>query len=120
MVPSTGLTTALYAVSTPFCSAAANCWALALSSSCTDLAKPRNNCDRITPELPRAPISRPLERASAALPKCGFWRFFNSSTPEVMVRFILVPVSPSGTGNTFSALTRFTLAVRLPAPASTI
>ena len=46
--------------------------------------------------------------------------FFNSVIPEVMVRFIFVPVSPSGTGNTLSAFTFSALRFSKSAPNNAI
>src|SRR3990170_2840715 len=69
-------------------------------------ANPRHNCERMTPELPRAPISAPcatacttsaMEEASGSLA--------TSSQADCIVRHMLVPVSPSGIGKTLSELT---------------
>ena len=58
----------------------------------------------MTPELPRAPRSR-AEALVAAAWLMDWEGFFRASVAAVpMVRDILVPVSPSGTGNTFSSL----------------
>ena len=58
----------------------------------------------MTPELPRAPRSRAEAAALAARPTVGYWFFFSSVAAAPMVRLMLVPVSPSGTGNTFRSL----------------
>ncbi len=62
------------------------------------LQTPRTICERMTPELPRAPISEPLVTAAATAlssvpPVCS-----SSSRMARTVRNRLVPVSPSGTG----------------------
>ena len=60
---------------------------------------PRSICERITPELPRAPINDPWAMAlqtsdiSASSPSGP-----SSAATDSMVSVILVPVSPSGTG----------------------
>ena len=66
------------------------------SSPMTD-TRPRSTCDRITPELPRAPMSEPLVIAAhtSASPSPAASR---SSHTETRVSDMLVPVSPSGTG----------------------
>ncbi len=67
--------------------------------------KPLNNWDKITPEFPLAPISRPFDRAMPTLPMSGESMCSTSLAPDDIDKFIFVPVSPSGTGNTFSAST---------------
>ena len=60
-------------------------------------AMPRMICDRITPLLPRAPISEPWLMAShvgSSSPGAASI----SATTASSVRAMLVPVSPSGTG----------------------
>src|SRR5699024_11410036 len=76
------------------------------------LAKPRNICDKITPEFPLAPISKPLDSALATSDILSSFAFLTSFAPEVMDKFIFVPVSPSGTGNTFNASIFLALFVR--------
>ena len=75
-----------------------------VSFSLMALENPRNSKDRITPELPRAPRSRAEAVAPAAWPTVSqcFLRISAAAAP--MVRVMLVPVSPSGTGNTFRSL----------------
>ena len=68
------------------------------------LAKPRNSRDRITPEFPRAPRRRAEAVVWAAWPTASWDFFFSSAAAQPMVRPIFVPVSPSGTGNTFKSL----------------
>ena len=68
------------------------------------LEKPRKICDKITPEFPRAPINKPLAKAAAKTPT---WSLVDSRSylaPLAIDILILVPVSPSGTGNTFNEL----------------
>jgi len=63
---------------------------------------PRSTCDRITPELPRAPMSEPWLMAlhTAAMSSTPS----SSATTDSIVKAMLVPVSPSGTGYTLSRL----------------
>ena len=75
-------------------------------------AKPPSICAKITPELPRAPSSAPLAAIRAATDRLASGPA--SSRPLHAARIVaamLVPVSPSGTGNTFSSSTvrRFTV-----------
>ena len=58
----------------------------------------------MTPELPRAPRRRAEAVLPAASPTVFRGAFFISAAAVEMVRPILVPVSPSGTGKTFSSL----------------
>ena len=58
----------------------------------------------MTPELPRAPRSRPEAVTLAASSTVAGWHLRSSFTAVWMVRHILVPVSPSGTGNTLRSL----------------
>ena len=58
----------------------------------------------MTPELPRAPRSSAEAAALAAWPTPSCCFFFMSWAAAPMVRVMLVPVSPSGTGNTFRSL----------------
>src|ERR1700737_3113798 len=72
---------------------------------------PRRICDRITPELPRAPINAPWDARRAITERSGSSRSRISSTAAWSVSSMLVPVSPSGTGNTFNASTSSRLRV---------
>ena len=72
--------------------------------------------DRITPELPRAPLSAPLETLSHTSIKALEGQAESSFTADCMVRDMFVPVSPSGTGNTLSASTLLLLFSRSRAP----
>ena len=58
---------------------------------------PRSTCDRITPELPRAPMSEPLLMAEHTSPSSDPAASRSSHT-DTSVSDMLVPVSPSGTG----------------------
>src|SRR5699024_10170979 len=65
IVPSTGFVTASYANVTPFEKASANSSELTDSLLDSPIENPRNICDKITPEFPLAPISKPFEKAAA-------------------------------------------------------
>ena len=71
---------------------------------------PRNSCERITPELPRAPISAPSAIAAVTLLTLRSAGASASSRADWIVASVLEPVSPSGTGNTLSAFTSSTCA----------
>ncbi len=58
----------------------------------------------MTPELPRAPRSRAEAVTEAAWSTVAGSLLRSSVTAVPMVMDILVPVSPSGTGNTFRSL----------------
>lgn len=77
---------------------------LASSFPLRDLEKPRNRSDKMTPEFPRAPRKSADAVISAALVKESGLRFFKSCAAAASVMLIFVPVSPSGTGKTFSSL----------------
>ncbi len=66
---------------------------------------PRMIWERMTPELPRAPMSAPRDIAAMMAPAPSSGQRCASSMTERMVRYMLVPVSPSGTGKTLMALT---------------
>lgn len=69
-------------------------------------AKPRNICESITPLFPLAPLSAPKDAAAATSPTVlPPLQAFISFTADCIVMDIFVPVSPSGTGNTFSEST---------------
>src|SRR2546422_4570649 len=72
---------------------------------------PRKIWDRITPELPRAPMSAPCEARLAMAERSGSSSPRMSSTADCKVKSMLVPVSPSGTGKTLSASTSSRLIV---------
>src|SRR5690625_2688039 len=74
----------------------------------------------MTPQLPLAPINNPLAKASVTLFIRLLFIFSTSLTPDVIDKFIFVPVSPSGTGNTFNASIFSELFDKWCAPESTI
>src|SRR5437879_3364813 len=120
MVPSVGLLTARYAALAASSKASASSLGVSELLPSTALAKPRKICDRITPELPRAPIRLPCEANLAILLTSAAFDSLMSSTADCSVSNMLVPVSPSGTGNTLRRLTSSWLAdsqVRLPSRA---
>ena len=84
------------------------------------LAKPLMSCDRMTPELPLAPLSEPEEIALHSADMLSSSKAPTSFTADLMVRVIFVPVSPSGTGKTFSSFIHSLFASRLDAPAKNI
>jgi hypothetical protein len=59
---------------------------------------PRRIWDRMTPELPRAPMSDPWVMAWYTLFGSDGSLWSSSLTTDSRVRAIFVPVSPSGTG----------------------
>ena len=120
MVPSAGFITALYAASTPSDSAPANSAAPAVSMPLRRRDIPRNSSDRITPELPRAPRSSAEAVVSAAFASVGSLSFASSFIAAVMVIDMFVPVSPSGTGKTFSSLICSFCSVMASAPSVTM
>jgi hypothetical protein len=68
-------------------------------------ATPRRIWEVMTPELPRAPMSEPWVMAPAmASISASTERAASSFTTDWSVSDMLVPVSPSGTGNTLSLL----------------
>ena len=72
-------------------------------ASPTTETRPRRICDKMTPELPRAPMSDPwliAVQTSARLSPAAS----TSSHTDPSVSDMLVPVSPSGTGYTLSRL----------------
>ena len=76
------------------------------------------NWEKMTPLLPRAPSSAP--RAIALLIEPTVADAASGTSAEVAARSVsnmLMPVSPSGTGKTLSALIASALASRQPAPA---
>ena len=59
---------------------------------------PRRSWDKMTPELPRAPISEPWAMALQTARRSDDSSLAISSVTDSRVRAMLVPVSPSGTG----------------------
>ena len=106
MVPSTGLRTALNATFTLRRRAEAT--SAVVTGSCAQArpsAMPRRIWLVMTPELPRAPMSEPCVTAvatSSIVASAG--SAWTSLTTVPSVSDMLVPVSPSGTGKTFSLL----------------
>ena len=120
IVPSFGFITALYAVSTARLKARAMIrLSIPASSACSRISfvKPRINWLRITPELPRAPRREPLAIAFATFSRVGASIAATSRAADMMVMVMFVPVSPSGTGNTFNSLIHSFFAFKLFAPA---
>ena len=97
IVPSIGFNTAEYAAVLAAFSASATVAADAGEAPFNDEASPRRIWDRITPELPRAPISEPWLIASQVGTISGA-AASSSLTTASRVRDMFVPVSPSGTG----------------------
>ena len=120
IVPSTGFITALYAVSTPCEKACANSLAFTVSFPSIALEKPRKSWDRITPELPLAPIKRPLAKSLLISSTRSDSDNDTRSAPEVKDKFMFVPVSPSGTGKTFNEFTYSAFSCRRSCATSTI
>ncbi|OQA70780.1 MAG: hypothetical protein BWY35_02396 [Firmicutes bacterium ADurb.Bin248] len=116
IVPSLGFMTALYAVSAPERSALMSKAQSMSSAPSIARAQPRSIWLNMTPEFPRAPFRAPRAIAFAMSPTliAGFCCI--SLTAEVIVCDMFVPVSPSGTGNTFSAstLSRFWVSSAAP------
>ena len=104
IVPSFGFMTALYAVSVPRTKARASVGTFTVLYILISFVNPRNNWDKITPEFPLAPRKEPEEIALASVSIVGSFSAATSLAAAMMVIVIFVPVSPSGTGNTFSSL----------------
>src|SRR5699024_7085214 len=116
IVPSTGFITALYSVLTRAWNALANCIASISFSFSIDLEKHLNYWDNITHEFPRAPINKPLEKTFPTSAICALFWVFTSPAPDDIDKFMFVPVSPSGTGNTFKESTKSALFDKLSDP----
>ena len=104
MVPSTGVFTARYAACCPSTTARLK---TAVSSELAwpqTSQMPRTIWERMTPELPRAPMSEPLVTAAATDGMSVTSLCSSSSTTARTVSAMLVPVSPSGTGYTLRSL----------------
>ena len=117
MVPSVGLTTALYALSTPFLSASARSMTLAVFLSLRPSAIPAKSWDKMTPELPLAFISIPEAILDDVSPMELSFMSSKAPIPPSIVRLMFSPVSPSGIGNTFRSLTIWACSLRFAAPA---
>ena len=113
IVPSVGFITALYATSF----ALVNAWLIVLTSivflSAMPCESPRKIWDKITPEFPLAPIRAPLLNAFAISPQLSLSSERACSLADFIVKNILIPVSPSGTGKTLRALTKSLFTSRL-------
>ena len=120
IVPSLGFITALYAVSTARSHAFAKTTASIVSKALISFVNPLKSCERITPELPRAPLKEPEEIALANVSIVGLSIPLTSFAADIIVNVIFVPVSPSGTGNTFNSLIHSFFASRFLAPAKNI
>ena len=97
IVPSTGRRTASYAAADAELSADATARGPTSTACSKVLVNPRRIWLRITPELPRAPMSEPWATArQVATSSAGTASI--SVTTASRVRAMLVPVSPSGTG----------------------
>ena len=116
IVPSVGFITALYAASEPSFKATASSSALHSVLPLRLFDIPLKNCDRITPELPLAPLRVANDIVSAAFVRVVSPFFKSSVAIAVAVSDIFVPVSPSGTGKTLSSSTVFLLLYKLFAP----
>ncbi len=117
MVPSFGFITALYAVSTALEKAREAVFTSSSSCSVIVLENPLKSWERITPEFPLAPRREPDEIALANAFMFISVREETSPAADMIVIVILVPVSPSGTGNTLSSLIYSFCDSSLPAPA---
>ena len=112
IVPSIGFSTAWYAAAEAAASASATRAPVASPASRSVPVRPRRIWLRMTPLLPRAPMSDPWLIASHVGPRPGSpagspstrpaWPTWasrsSSSTTASSVRAMFVPVSPSGTG----------------------
>ena len=120
IVPSFGFITARYAVSTLFWNASQIIGTVRSSSFLMDLVKPLNNCDNMTPELPLAPRSEPPEIAFERVAMSGSESAATSFAADIIVIVMFMPVSPSGTGNTFNSFIVSLFASSRLAPARNI
>ena len=108
MVPSVGFPTAEYALVFAFSIQIAHSLTPNDCLSPTPSDMPLKNCDNITPLLPLASISDDLAikrdiTSNSSDPE--FNDFFMAFDTAFIVIAILVPVSPSGTGNTLRLFT---------------
>ena len=120
IVPSLGFITALYAVSVALCVAIARLSVSRISSLEISFVKPLKSCERITPELPLAPLNEPLDIAFERVAIVGLVIPLTSLAADIIVNVMLVPVSPSGTGNTLRSLIHSFFDSRFLAPAINI
>ena len=104
MVPSTGSLTARYALEAASARASLKPAVVRLCERPHTSHRPLTICERITPELPRAPIREPLVTAAATSAMLSASLCWSSSSTARTVSARLVPVSPSGTGYTLRSL----------------
>ncbi len=120
IVPSFGFMTALYAVAVARSVAEAKICTSIWSCSRIAFVNPRKSWDKMTPEFPRAPRRDPEEIAFDTVSMSADSSEVTSFAADMIVSVMFVPVSPSGTGNTFSSLIISFFASRLAAPARNI
>ena len=97
--------TAWNATSCDFANAASMLSAFSSSWPTLPSHRPRKICEVMTPEFPRAPMSAPVVIAlRISAPAAPMGRLARFSTTVSSVSDMFVPVSPSGTGNTFRRL----------------
>ena len=87
-------------------STSASWFSVSAAAEAVTSARPRRICDKITPELPRAPRSAPRARAATTCdtsPDLLACRSASANAARI-VNSMFVPVSASATGNTFSRL----------------
>ncbi len=77
-------------------------------------ARPRRICDRMTPELPRAPCNAPSASAAATATTSSVGRESARAHADRIVNSMFVPVSASATGKTLSRLISSVWAMRPP------
>ena len=65
--------------------------------------KPLKSWDKMTPEFPLAPLREPEEMALERVFMSGSFMALTAWAADMIVAVMFVPVSPSGTGNTFSS-----------------
>ena len=98
IVPSTGCRTPRYATSLAARSASATAGESIVSAAPSTSAAPRTICERMTPELPRAPMSVARVTVCASAGRGASDAASSASTRARIVSAMFVPVSPSGTG----------------------
>src|SRR4051812_5236365 len=103
-VPSRGSSRDCHNRSAPQRIARASSGAVATPPSPSDSVKPRRNWASIIPEFPRAPSTAARASVRAVSGSGASPRARRASATERSVRLKLVPVSPSGTGNTLIRL----------------
>jgi hypothetical protein len=104
MVPSTGFSSAVSSRTKPRRIAMASSRALIRNRAPIPSSKPTRKCDSIMPELPREPITAACAAVLETSGSGASPRRCSASEMDFMVSAKLVPVSPSGTGNTLIRL----------------